>query len=72
MKRYIGIARELGEFGKWYSINILLFNKMLKITLWTPVTKRPTFYFYNKAAFDYSINEQEIIQFSWFIGLIFN
>lgn len=72
MNRYIGIARERGEFGRWYTLNFIFMCRMIKITLYTKRTKFPKIYVYNKEQFDYSVNQQEIVQFKWFLGVVFN
>ena len=70
MNRYIGIAKE--SHDKWYSICLLLFNRMIKLTLYTPKHKRPKYYYYNKESFKYCMNEVEIIRFKWFFGIEIN
>lgn len=70
MNRYIGIGKEIND--KWYCICLFLFNRMLKITLYTPRFKKPTYYYYNKVAFEYGIGEQRIIDIKWFFGLSLN
>jgi len=67
MTKYIGIATEIND--PWYSLCILLYNKMIKIKLWTPKTKRPVYYWYNTEQFDYCINEMDIIRLGWFFGI---
>ena len=70
MKKYFGIAREKGEFGKWYNINFLFWHWMLKLTLCTNKTKFPKFHLYNKQEFDYSLNEQGFVEFKWIVGVV--
>jgi hypothetical protein len=70
MNRYIGIGKE--EHDQWYSISLFLFDRMLKVKLYTPRTKKPTCYYYNKTSFDYCMNEQEIFNIKWFFGISLN
>ena len=72
MKKYFGLAREKGEFGRWYNINFLFWHWMLKVTLYTKKTKLPKLYFYKKQEFEYCVNEQEFVQFKWFVGVVLN
>ena len=66
--KYIGIAKE--DSDKWYSMTFMLYNTMLKVTLYTKVTKRPTYYYYNKSSYDYCINEAKIYKLKWFLGIV--
>lgn len=70
MTRYIGIAHEQGD--SWYCFCILLYNKMLKISLWTPRIKMPKYYFYDQEAFGHCVNIQEITTFGWIFGISIN
>lgn len=69
MNRYLGIGKEVSD--KWYTVNLLLINTMIKIYLYTPKIKRPYISYYNKEQFDYCINETKIINLKWFIGIIY-
>ena len=70
MTRYIGIARGAGDPG--YLIIIMLFNMMVKITPWTPRTKGPRYYWYDKEAFNYYTNGEYKSDLAWFFGLKIN
>lgn len=70
MNRYIGLGKETHD--QWYSISIFLFNRMLKVKLYTSRTKKPAYYFYNKESFDYCMNEQEVLKIKWFFGISLN
>ena len=69
MKKYIGVGKEAGD--KWYSITIFMFNRMIKLTLYTHKYKRPKYYYYNKEKFQHCMNEVENINLKWFVGIIF-
>ena len=71
MKRFIGIGQEFGELGQWYTLNFVAWCYMVKITLYTSRNKMPSIYVYNKAEFNYLVNEQEVITFRWFAGITF-
>lgn len=70
MERYIGVAKGVGS--KWYVIILLFYNRMIIITQYTYKHKRPTYYYFNKEQFDFCINEQKLIPFKWFFGIMFN
>ncbi len=70
MNKYIGIAKEVTD--PWYMINIMLYNRMIKLTLYTSRYKKPKLYYYNREEFDYCMNEQEIINLKWFFGISIN
>ena len=70
MNRYIGIAKEVND--PWYMINVMLYNRMIKLTLYTLKYKKPKYYYYNREEFDHCVNEQEITEFKWFLGASIN
>lgn len=69
MVRYIGIAKERGD--QWYTIDFMLYDRMLKLTLYTKRFKRPTYYWTGNGGFDYAFNTEDvsIYHFKWFFGL---
>ena len=70
MNRYIGIARERKE--PWYKINVMLYNRMIVLTLYTPRTKRPKCYYYGKKEFYYCVDDANVIDLKWFFGVSIN
>ena len=70
MNRYIGIGKEVND--RWYTITLLMFNRMIKLTLYTQKYKKPKYYYYNKEQFDYCMNEQKLINLKWFFGVGLN
>ena len=69
-KKYIGIGNEVDD--GWYCLSFLLYNRMLKLKLWTLRTRRPKFYWYDKAQFYYCLNSSNFIVFKWFFGIEIN
>ncbi len=70
MSKYIGIAKEVGD--PWYRVTFMLYNRMVKVTLYTKKYKRPKYYWYGKESFDYCVNEQGIFNNRWFFGIKIN
>ena len=70
MTKYLGIGK-CNNDTSWYYFSILLYNRMLKIALYTPRTKTPRFYWYNKTRFRYNFKELEDT-FKWFVGVTIN
>lgn len=62
----------LAKIMLWYTITLLLFNRIIKFTLYTQKYKKPKYYYYGKEQFDYCINEQKIINLKWFFGVGLN
>lgn len=71
MVKYIGISKEQGD--KWYMIIFMLYNRMIKITLYTPKYIKPKYYWYNEKTFKYLFNDKsKRFHFKWFFGLKLN
>lgn len=72
MTRYIGIAKESGD--KWYMITLMLYNRMIKLTLYTKKYKKPKYYWYGKESFNHIFNDKDCwtMPLKWFIGLKIN
>lgn len=70
MNKYIGIGRAVDD--KWYMITLFLYNRMIKIALYTPRHKKPKYYYYNKDQFDFCINQSRLIVIKWFLGVAIN
>ncbi len=66
MINLIGIAHGSGD--PWYMISFLLYNRMIKITAYTKY-KHPKYYWYNKEAFSFVVNESDNYDPDWFIGI---
>ena len=56
MNRYIGIVKEKDD--RWYTIGILLYNRLLKLTLYTPRFKRPKYYYYDRESFTHLVDDE--------------
>ena len=69
MFNLIGIGKENGD--KQYTICIFLYNKMVKLTLYTVKHKKPTYYYYNKNSYKECM-KQGIISIKWFFGIHIN
>ena len=72
MRRYIGICKDKED--EWYTINIMLYNRMLKLTLYTKRYKLPRSFWYDKKTFNFYFNNDEGSPFnlSWFFGVQIN
>jgi len=69
MNRHLGIFREGGD--PWYMIGIMLYNRMIKFTLYASRKRRPAYYYYGKEQFQYCVNEESITHPNFFLGLSF-
>jgi len=65
--RYIGIAKD-NTLSNHFSLCFLLWNRMIKIVRFN--RGKWKCYYYNKTAFNFEVNEQKILTFKWFAGVV--
>lgn len=63
MKKHIGIGKR--KSSRWHEITFLFFNTITILTIWTPITKAPSYHYYPSEEAELNFTEDELNSFKW-------